>query len=136
MKRIAIAGGPRTGKTTFAAKLDDGGYGKHVYHTDSVKDEDWSQASLIASRWFDEVDGPLIVEGVRVPHALRKWLDKHKDDGQKPVDVVYLLEEPQVAQTARQRGMSAGARTVFYDILDELRARGVRIIYGLPEEGR
>lgn len=133
MKRIAIAGGPRTGKTTLAAKLDEGGNGKHVYHTDSVKDEDWSQASLIASRWFDEVDGPLIVEGVRVPHALRKWLEKHKDDGQKPVDVLYILEEPKAEQTPKQEQMGKGAKTVVVGILDELRARGVIVRYGLPE---
>ena len=65
--RVAIAGVPKAGKTTLSAQ-----YGQGVRHTDDLlESHNWHDASTEVARWFNQAD---VVEGVRVPHALRKWL--------------------------------------------------------------
>jgi adenylate kinase family enzyme len=116
--RIAIAGGPRCGKTTLAAKLGD------ARHTDDVMSLGWSEASAEVAAWFDAA-GPWIIEGVAVPRALRKWLASHPEG--KPVDVVYWLGEPFVDLTKGQSAMDKGCSKVWREIEEELRSRGVAI---------
>ena len=103
--RIAIAGGPRTGKTTLSARVTD----RPVYHGDDHIALGWSQASEALAAQVNASVGPLLVEGVQVPRALRKGM---------AVDVVIWLERPYVAQTPEQSIMGKGCRTVF----DEWRA--------------
>lgn len=88
MTRIAIVGGPNTGKTTLAGTL-----GPYL-STDDVKDMGWSESSAEVATWLQSDDdvlyGPdLIVEGVAVPRALRKYLDAVPDTA--PVDLVIVL---------------------------------------------
>lgn len=151
MTRVCIAGGPRTGKTTLAAKLAANvvmlecascGWpaSEHdcdtpnlapvatpVRHTDDLIDLGWSEASAAAALWFDE-PGPWIVEGVAVPRALRKWLAAHPEG--KPCDVVHWLEEPMDLRSKGQIAMGKGCETVWMEIHDALTERGVRIVVG------
>lgn len=116
--RIAIAGGPRCGKTTLAAKLGE------ARHTDDVMSLGWSDASAAVAGWFDAA-GPWIIEGVAVPRALRKWLASHPDG--KPADIVYWLGEPFVLPTKGQTTMGRGCSRVWGEIVAELKRRGVEI---------
>lgn len=122
--RIAIAGGPRTGKTTFAQALG-AGLGVASRSTDDLMGGDWSAASLAASRWFD-APGALIVEGVAVPRALRKWLAANPTG--KPVDKVIWIHGAKTERSKGQETMSKGCTTVWREILPELQARGVEIV--------
>ncbi len=149
--RILIAGWPRAGKTTLAAKLNRknaleklpviehpgndsiaffeiklgriGEIGTVIYHTDAlIVTHDWSAASQKVSELFD-APGPWIIEGVAVGRALRKWLARNPEG--KPCDVIYYLREPRVELTRGQITMGKGSDTVWREIQAALLARGV-----------
>lgn len=107
--RIAIAGGPKTGKTTLSKRVED----RPVYHTDDYRHMEWSEASFFVCELINQKRGPLIVEGVRVPHALRKGMI---------VDCVIWLDQPLEKLTERQRGMRNGCITVMDEVRPNLRA--------------
>lgn len=140
MTRIAITGGPRTGKTTMAKRLvgdssiaDWGTPGacfggptraeQFVRHTDDLIHLGWSGASQAACGWFDE-PGPWIIEGVAVSRALRKWRDQHPGEP-PPVDRVIYLAEPHETLVYGQRVMASGVRTVHDEIELWLRQHGI-----------
>jgi hypothetical protein len=134
--RIAITGGPRTGKTTLAARLlfthigatnNRAELDRRIRHTDDLIHLGWSEASQAAAAWFDE-PGPWIIEGVAVSRALRKWRDQHPGEP-PPVDRVIYLSEPHERLTAGQRSMAAGVATVHAGIEDWL---GDRVEYRTP----
>lgn len=116
--KIAITGGPRTGKTTLS------GEGEGVRHTDDLIDLGWSEASEAASKWFDdpEVD---TIEGVAVNRALRKWLERNETG--KPCDKVIYLHIPRVKLKRGQESMLKGCLTVWQGIKGDLEKRGVAI---------
>ena len=114
--RIAITGGPKTGKTTLAKELGN------VRSTDDLMaTTDWSGASAEAAKWIAQGQS---LEGVTVPRALRKALDASPD---KPVDKVIWLGTPHANLSPGQRAMAKGCETVFREIEPELRRRGVEI---------
>ena len=115
--RLAIAGVPKAGKTT-AAKAMAGA----VYHTDDVKDREWSEASAEVATWLDR-PGPWVVEGVAVPRALRKWMAAHPEG--KPADRVKWMGTPRVELTRGQDAMAKGCQKVMREIVPELERRGV-----------
>ena len=117
--KTAIAGAPRTGKTTLANSMPG-----TCRHTDDVASMGWSLASLRVSHWFDNpsID---IIEGVAVPRALRKWLQRNPTG--RPCGVLIWLATPFVKLSAGQERMGKGCVTVFKEIYDELQERGVRI---------
>jgi hypothetical protein len=118
--RVLIAGVPRAGKTTFASSFSG-----EVLHTDDlIETHDWSGASAQAAEWMSR-PGARVIEGVAVPRALRKWLAANAEG--KPADVVYFLDEPHVNLQHGQIAMAKGCRTVWNEILPELRARGVEV---------
>lgn len=117
-KRVAITGGPKTGKTTLAKRMG------RAYSTDDLIDLGWSEASEAASRWFD-AKGPLLAEGVAVPRALRKWLERNPKG--KPIDRLIVLREPKRTLTKGQLTMGKGLQTVLKEIRPELERRGVII---------
>lgn len=137
MTRIAITGGPRTGKTTLADQLWNGvaiaagvadpmqrGRGADlVRHTDDLMHLGWSEASQAATLWLDE-PGPWIVEGVAVSRALRKWHDQHPGE-RPPVDRVIYLREPHDALSKGQAAMAKGVASVHAEIEGWLRQHGV-----------
>ncbi len=117
--RIAITGGPGTGKTTLA--------GPDALHTDDlIAARIWSEASAQVATWFDGGQPDLCVEGVAVPRALRKWLAVHPEG--KPVDELVVLEHPHERRTPGQRAMAKGHDTVLQEIEPELCRRGVRVV--------
>lgn len=99
--RLAITGPPSCGKTTLTLKLDDGK--RTVFHNDDFKHLDWSEASERVAKDINECDGPLIVEGVTVPRALRKGMK---------VDAVLWLHKPHIEQKPGQVVMGRGMETV------------------------
>ena len=137
--RIAIIGGPRTGKTTLAHKLADGAF-IPIRHTDDLIEMGWSEASAYAAKWFDE-DGPWVIEGVAVGRALRKWLnanvshvfpgkDAYKPSVEtrvKPCDKLIVLTEPHMALGRGQETMAKGVFAVLDEIVPELISIGVEI---------
>lgn len=122
MTRIAITGGPRTGKTTLAHRL-----GGNVRHTDDIIHLGWSGASQAACGWLDD-PGPWIIEGVAVSRALRKWRDQHPGCP-PPVDRVIFLAEPRETLAYGQRVMASGVRTVHDEIESWLRRHSIRSEY-------
>ena len=114
--RLLIAGVPRSGKTTLA--------GEGAGHTDDYIDLGWGEASLSVSYLFDAV-GPWTIEGVAIPRALRKWLVQNPTG--KPADKVIFLNEPFGELSKGQLSMAKGCRTVWLQVVDELRERGVEI---------
>lgn len=126
--RIVIAGGCRTGKTTFAKEAGLT-IGVRPMCTDDLVGLGWSQASEHASYWLD-LPGPWIVEGVAAVRALRKWLERTPSKTAKPCDVLYWLTRAQVPLKAGQDSMNKGCETVWREIKDRLEERGVVVHYG------
>jgi KaiC/GvpD/RAD55 family RecA-like ATPase len=128
--RVCVAGGPKTGKTSYARHFADN---TRVRHTDSIigrfgeDRESWSRESEEVSRWMDE-PGPWLIEGVTVARALRKWLARNPEG--KPCDVVVWLDKAHVERTKGQDSMSKATLTVFREVLPELERRGVRVVMG------
>lgn len=83
MMRIAIAGGPKTGKTTMSKGCEN------VKHTDDLIKEGWSEASEKSSLWFDD-HKVLTVEGVAVPRGLEEVACKERN--RQTVRQGYLSE--------------------------------------------
>jgi len=117
--RLLIAGVPSAGKTTLAGEV-----GGRVIHTDDYIELGWSESSLAVSHLFDE-EGPWVIEGVIVPRALRKWLGRNEEG--KPADRVIFLNDPRQALSKGRAGMAKGCRTVWLEVVGELRGRGVKI---------
>jgi hypothetical protein len=135
--RIVICGGPRTGKTTFAATISDEAgdpTGITVGHTDDLiaqcahlgKDA-WSEASRLAGLWLDR-PGPWIIEGVALARALRKWREAHLGEP-PPIDRVIRLTESHVALTKGQAAMAKGEETVWREIESWILHAGVPVAF-------
>lgn len=130
-QRVAIAGAPRAGKTTLGTKMA-AELGVECRETDSTIDLGWGRDSEKVKEWMEE-EGPLVIEGMAVPRALRKWFVAHPDG--RPVDAVIWMGWPRVNLTDGQRAMGIGAATVMKDILPELRRRGVEFVdWEAPKE--
>jgi len=130
MSTICVTGGPRTGKTTFAERVEQR-TGIPARHSDTlIQDLAWSDASAEVAKWFDE-PGPWLIEGVAVVRALRKWLLAHPEG--KPCDRVLFLVDPVVEQTPGQKAMAKGCATIWGGIVAELRARGVVVSVGFED---
>lgn len=124
--RVAIIGGPRTGKTTLAKEMHrDTGW--VLRQTDDLVSLGWSEASQYAADHYFR-GSELIVEGVAVPRALRKWLEANPQGA--PVDRVVTLWEEKVPRTKGQETMAKGVETVWRGIVGELRLRGVEVVDG------
>lgn len=135
--RLAICGGPRSGKTTLSERIT----GHVVRHTDDLMGLGWSEASDAAAPWFDE-PGEWVIEGVATVRALRKWLEAHPEG--KPCDRVVYLTKAHTKLSKGQASMAKGCKTVWLgsadriSVRDELARRGVEIQEGelpLTESG-
>lgn len=125
MTRILITGGPKTGKTTLAKQLAVENAGI-LLHTDDFIPLGWSTASEETALWMGKY-GPFIIEGVAVPRALRKWLASNPTG--TPADKVIFLGKPWVALSPGQLAMTKGLVTVWKEIVGELVARGVELVF-------
>lgn len=114
--RVAIAGGPRTGKTTLAAKY---GEDRIVLSTDSlITWLDWHELSaFVVKNCAPRLN--FILEGVRVAHALRKGLE---------VDLVVWLDRPRVELSVGQASMEKATRTVFEEWARSSKTKIIRVL--------
>lgn len=103
--RVAIVGGPRTGKTTLSEAVKD----RPVIHTDDWIEEPWEKQPHIL---IDQTKGldRYLVEGVQVPRFLRKCAQLKLPC---PVDAVAFLTRTHGTLNARQKGMAKAINTVF-----------------------
>ncbi len=124
VQRVCVTGAPKSGKTTFALG-NELLTGVPTFHTDDLGGE-WSAVSRRAASWLEQ-DGPWLIEGVRVPHALRKWLLAHPEG--KPCDVLIVLDDRD-GMSDKQRAMGVGIATILAEILPELKRRGVEVRHG------
>ena len=130
MKRTAITGAPKAGKTRYADRNHPG-----ALHIDLLRDEEPyasmahdEQWSAISQHVADKLatPGPVTIEGVQVPRALRKALRDRPD--QKPVDEVLIIERAGARTMTKDHGaMAKGAMTVLKEIRPALEALGVEI---------
>jgi hypothetical protein len=102
-KRIAIVGGPKTGKTThYAAMVTD----RPVIHTDdwlSLPYEVVPDVVLAKARMLDS----FVVEGAaQMARTLRKGLE---------VDAVFLTTKPKAPRQPRQVATAKGTLKIFRD---------------------
>ncbi len=121
-KRVIIAGGPRVGKTTLAAKACND---HRVRSTDELIHLGWSGASEAASKWFN-AGGRWIVEGVATPRAMRKWFEQNARG--TPCDLAVWLQEEKETTSLQQKKMAHECSMVWAEILPELMARNVVIL--------
>jgi adenylate kinase family enzyme len=120
---VAIAGGPRTGKTTLGEAMALRS-GTEMLSTDRLIALGWSEASQATAARMLTASADLIVEGVAVARALRKALGQ--TDG-RPCDRLIVLGLAHVEVSGGQRAMAKGVDTVLAEILPELRRRGVEV---------
>lgn len=113
--RIAITGYPGSGKTTLSERMRDENLDLLIRHTDDLMHMEWSALSqFVVDNWFEE-PGPWIVEGVRIPHCLRKWCKQNPYDS-LPIDRLIILEDTFKDLNSGQRSMAKSLDK----ILDEL----------------
>jgi hypothetical protein len=123
--RIAIAGVPRAGKSSFALQLERA-TGYPVVHADDFVALGWSEASdEVARRLY--TPGPYILEGVAVTRGLRKALDIGPD---RPCDRVHWFGDAREAHSRGQASMATADRKRFSEMRAELERRGVQVIDG------
>jgi Fe-S cluster assembly ATPase SufC len=120
-QRIMIAGPSGTGKSTLARAMA-AEMGLALIPTDDFMHMEWSAVSQYVADLI--ADGaPRIVEGVRVPHVLRKALAQRP--GVKPCDRLIVLAAAMREQTPRQVSMGKACATVLAEVLPMLQALGV-----------
>lgn len=106
--RIAIAGGPRTGKTTLSLAAQD----RRIVHTDDYMHLAWLDAPEAISREC-LLHPRFLVEGVQVARCLRGSRDG--DRSPLEVDAVVWLDDSVAPMTSSQASMAKGIKTTFAD---------------------
>lgn len=96
--RVAVVGGPKSGKTTLTSGVAD----REVFRTDDAialgwdaQPDHWITAASTQRRF--------VIEGIQVARALRKGLE---------VDAVVLLASPKRELRPAQVNMAKGVQTV------------------------
>jgi len=100
-KRVAIAGGPKVGKTWLSAGVTD----RPVIHTDDVMGEQWENVPFVCIQRAKGLES-FVIEGVQVPRCLRKGM---------VVDAVIWLSRPKAQRTPGQEAMAKAVASVFED---------------------
>jgi len=121
--KIAICGGPLSGKSLLAKLLD----------IPQRQTDDWWKAgktfneNIIATRdWLGLEETTCAVSGVTVVYALRLWMAENPEG--KPCDVAVFLHRHTEDLSPRQRGMTIGMTRAWDKTKWDLTLRGVRIV--------
>lgn len=136
--KIAICGGPRTGKSTFASKLA-GELGialfstgkKALVATDNFMHVGWENVPRLVMERLCELDD-WILEGTQATRVLRYWYKTDPDS--LKLDRVYFFDRPWVVRNGGQNGMAKGVATIWRDVRPELIRRDVPIVYGVDRD--
>ncbi len=115
-KRIAITGGPSTGKTTLAMASPQAF--RRIHTDDLINKVPWGEVHIEIARLTAGVER-FVVEGVRAGGCLRHGL---------AVDLVIWLERPHVELSTGQLRMWKACRTVFADWLAMPESKGVKVL--------
>jgi len=107
-KRLAVVGGPNSGKTTFVALLSEPPYHRPDFHTDSYMHLPWEDQPEAILKDLANLD-TFVLEGVQAARILRKGLE---------VDAVLFLRGSKAVLNSRQEGMRKTVVTVFNDWLE------------------
>lgn len=118
--RVAIVGGPKTGKSNLANMVTD----RPVIHTDDYRNMPWEAVphAVIGAASGDR----FVVEGVQAARALRKGLQ---------VDAVVRLDKPHVPLSRGQSSMTLAVETVMRDWQEKAKPE-IPIIQGGPWQPR
>jgi hypothetical protein len=129
-ERVAITGWSGTGKTTLADTYADG-----VVHCDDYIGPYGSAgaASLVADLFNDPRYA--VFEGVLIPQAIRRWLDKHPGTVQ-PFQRLIVLTQPRRVQTGRQITQGHLHDRILENVTPNLGRRGVVIELRPDHRGR
>lgn len=133
--RIAIIGGPRSGKSTLAAQLSrKHGYSHFCADPKSLVKEPlpnvtylpeglkWGQDSeFVCAEWFKNTN--CIIEGVGVVRALRKWGEFYQGN---PVDQIVVMPDAVVERNFGQEQMAKAVSTIWKEI--EMKYKGITVI--------
>ena len=124
MNRIAIVGGPRCGKTSFALELyKELDLPLHC-SDDLIGFFEWSELSdHIAVRM--QTEDRWVWEGTAVVRALRKLINLTPNE--IPCDKIYVFMRPYEILTREQAIMYKGIQTVCRDTLPVLKRKGIII---------
>lgn len=114
-RRVAIVGGPGTGKTTLAAHT----HNRPVLGTDDYQKMDWAEIPAALIQRTSELGPAFVVEGVQVARALRKGMT---------VDAVVVLDtQRRPDPLPGQLAMAKGVATVFNEWRASPAAAGVPV---------
>jgi hypothetical protein len=140
MTRIAICGGPRTGKSTFASKLATelgielfSTGKKALVATDNFMDVGWENVPRLVMERLLELDD-WILEGTQATRVIRHWYRTAPETLQ--LDRVYFFERPWVVRNGGQNAMAKGVQTIWREVRAELHKRGIPILYGVDYDER
>lgn len=138
MTRIAICGGPRTGKSTFASKLarelgiDLFSTGKKaLVATDNFMGVGWENVPRLVMERLSELDD-WILEGTQATRVLRYWYKAAPETLR--LDRVHFFDRPWVIRNGGQNAMAKGVQTIWREVRPELLKRGVPILYGVERD--
>ncbi len=127
--KIVIAGGPRTGKSTFATRLNKE-LNIPIVSTDNYIACGWSEAPHEIINDIKDLDN-YILEGVNCGRVIRKLNEKGLDIC---FDKVYYLGEPVVKYEKKgQESLAKGCKTVWLDVIPILDALEIDVIYGFGD---
>lgn len=101
--RLAIAGGPRCGKTTLACYVRDSIGDRPVFLDERFRGLEWAAVPLAMIAATEKLSR-FVIESVNVARALRKGMQ---------VDGVVYLHKPRVERIPGQIRMAKGVHTVF-----------------------
>jgi hypothetical protein len=136
--RIAICGGPRTGKSTYASKLASklgielfSTGKKALVATDNFIGVGWENVPKCVMERLVELDD-WILEGTQATRVIRHWYRTAPET--LKLDRVHFFDRPWVIRNGGQNAMAKGVKTIWQEVRPELLKRGIPILYGVDED--
>lgn len=125
-RRLVIAGGPQSGKTTLADE-----YSRYlpIIHADGMHMlKSWRFRVMVVHHYLRQ-PGPWLVEGVTVASALKIWLRENngQKDSRLPCDEIIYLTRSYGSLTHGQRAVQRLVTSACQLILPKLEALGVKV---------